>query len=475
MFRLPPWIVVTAVWAAIYLPALGGFEIKSEEGRRILPAVAMLESGNYVVPRIGSDTYFSKPPLVNWLIAASFKISGMRNEWTARLPSVLSILAVALAFITVGIAGLGRQGATAAALIWLTTIGIIEKGRLIEIEAVYVSLCTIALICWLSWWLSKRSPWLTWTIPWIWLGLGWLAKGPVHLIFFYAVVFAVLWQHRQLRSLLHPAHFVGIVLMLGLFAAWAVPFLQLGGQARALTKWSAQFTGRASAEFFSFGSFATTFLRAIGQFLPWVVFAPILRFSRFVEHEDKRVATALAWSVGVPVILVSLVPVSAPRYSLPAAAPFCWLMGLAFSRDAFIRLPRLVGAHRTLWNRLGQLLIVILAVGSLVVFSVRAPFAGARQRVKSVAAEINAKVPQSETLYAIDPKYQPFLFYVRARVQYVNGIEQVPVSANFLLVRPAREAEVAQSDQWAPRRPHLVSRVPDYRNETILLFKIDEG
>src|ERR1051326_6540835 len=118
MFRLPPWIVVTAVWAAIYLPALGGFEIKSEEGRRILPAVAMLESGNYIVPHIGSDTYFSKPPLVNWLIAASFKISGIRDEWTARLPSVLSVLAVALAFISVGTAGLGRQGATAAALIW---------------------------------------------------------------------------------------------------------------------------------------------------------------------------------------------------------------------------------------------------------------------------------------------------------------------------------------------------------------------
>src|SRR6185369_4958968 len=91
MSRLASWILVAGVWAAIYLPALGSFEIKGEEGRRILPAMAMLESGNYLVPQVGSDTYFSKPPLVNWLIAASFKIFGVRSEWTARLPSVLAV------------------------------------------------------------------------------------------------------------------------------------------------------------------------------------------------------------------------------------------------------------------------------------------------------------------------------------------------------------------------------------------------
>ncbi|PYI87251.1 MAG: hypothetical protein DMF03_13850, partial [Verrucomicrobia bacterium] len=38
--------VVLLVWAAIYLPALGSLEIKGEEGRRILPAITMLQSGN---------------------------------------------------------------------------------------------------------------------------------------------------------------------------------------------------------------------------------------------------------------------------------------------------------------------------------------------------------------------------------------------------------------------------------------------
>src|SRR2546422_9812523 len=232
--------VVVLVWAVIYLPALGSIAIKGEEGRRILPAIRMLDTGDYIVPQVGSSPYFRKPPLINWLVAASFKIFGVRNEWTARMPSAIAVLAVAIAFVTVARASLGPSGSTIAALIWLTNIGMIEKGRLIEIEALYVSLCGLAIIYWLSFWEQKKSAWLTWTVPWIFLALGWLAKGPVHLAFFYAVVLAVLWQNRSWRSLFHPAHFLGLTLMFGIFAAWAVPFAQATGNALALNKWSNQ-------------------------------------------------------------------------------------------------------------------------------------------------------------------------------------------------------------------------------------------
>src|SRR5437764_12501903 len=144
--RLRAVATVTLVWAVIYLPALGSIAIKGEEGRRILPAVRMLAMGNYIVQQVGSNPYYRKPPLVNWLVAASFRFFGVRNEWTARLPSALSVLAVAIAFVTVARASLGARGSIIAAMIWLTNIGIIEKGRLIEIEELYVSLCGLAII-----------------------------------------------------------------------------------------------------------------------------------------------------------------------------------------------------------------------------------------------------------------------------------------------------------------------------------------
>src|ERR1043166_8100116 len=152
MSRAASFCLVFACWAAIYLPGLGSLEIKGEEGRRILPAVTMVETGNYRVPQVGSEPYFRKPPLVNWLVAASFKLTGVRNEWTARLPSPPCVPFVALAFLTIARASLGAVGSLMAALIWLANVGMIEKGRLIEIEALYVSLFGLAFICWLSWW-----------------------------------------------------------------------------------------------------------------------------------------------------------------------------------------------------------------------------------------------------------------------------------------------------------------------------------
>src|ERR1043166_6013958 len=246
-------LIVLVVWAALYLPALGSLAIKGEEGRRILPGITMLQTGNFLVPQVGGETYFRKPPLINWLVAASFKIFGRQNEWTARAPSVFSVLLVAIAFVTVARSSLGPFGSLLGGLMWLINAGIIEKGRLVEIEALYVSLCALAIVFWLRWWQQKKSPWLIWTVPFIFLGLGWLAKGPVHLVFFYGVVIAVIWQERNWRALFHPAHFAGMAIMLGIFAAWAIPFMQATNEATATTKWSQQFTGRLRGSDFQFG------------------------------------------------------------------------------------------------------------------------------------------------------------------------------------------------------------------------------
>src|SRR5437667_4369548 len=110
--------IVILIWAALYLPALGSLAIKGEEGRRILPGITMLETGNYLVPQVGGETYFRKPPLINWIVAASFKIFRAQNEWTARLPSVIAVLLVALSFAAVAPPSLGPLGSTIAAVIW---------------------------------------------------------------------------------------------------------------------------------------------------------------------------------------------------------------------------------------------------------------------------------------------------------------------------------------------------------------------
>ncbi len=459
-------LLVIALWAAIYLPSLGLFEIRGEEGRRILPGIAMLESGNYLVPQVGGEDYFRKPPLINWAVAASFKLFGIRNEWTARAPSVAAILVVAIVFVTVARRALGASGSLMAALVWLTNVAMLQKGRLIEIEALYVSITALAVVLWLSWWEEKRSPWLTWIVPWIFLGLGWLTKGPTHLFFFYAVVLATLWQSdsapsasNRWRALWHPAHMVGILVMLGIFVAWAIPLLEVSRGHHVVDRWSTQFTGRVTGDFFTFGSWVTILPRALAYLLPWILFVPLIRPSNFQNPEKGKMARGLLWGVFVPLVLVSLIPGSAPRYSIPALAGFAWLLGMASAEDALIlpsslppALANLLGPVKLNWRRFAMIFAVVAALAGLVGYPIASILAKRHPRVRNIAAEIDRVIPAGATVYAVDPNYQPFFFYLRAPVEYVATVEQLPQETRYFLVRPPAVAQAREEQKWLPRR-----------------------
>jgi 4-amino-4-deoxy-L-arabinose transferase-like glycosyltransferase len=470
--RLRAVLVVLLVWAVIYLPALGSIAIKGEEGRRILPAIGMLKTGNYIVPEVGGNPYFRKPPLVNWLVAASFRIFGVRNEWTARLPSAVAVLAVAIAFVTAARASLGPRGSIIAALIWMTNIGMIEKGRLIEIEALYISLCGLAIIFWLSFLVQRKSPWLIWVPASIVLGLGLLAKGPTHLIFFYAIVFAVLWHMKEWRLLIHPAHFAALAIMLGIFAAWAIPFLHSTATQVAAVKWSNQFTGRLEGIDFKFSSWIRNIPRGLIYFLPWVLLLPFVRFSKFHDYAEQRLARALAWGIAVPFLAVNLVPGAVPRYSMPVIAPASWLLAMCYAGNALQwRRDRGMTDEQT-WAKIVALFVGIGLVIGAIGYPLTAVVLRNRQQVKKAAAEINSLVPPNQTLYAVDPEYQPVFFYVKAPLEYVSYIQELPADAHYFLVQSDKEAEATTTVRWASRRAHLRARLRDYRKRELLLFEV---
>ncbi len=494
--RFQALLIVLLVWAAIYLPALGSLEIKGEEGRRILPAVRMIETGDYIVPKVGSEPYLRKPPLINWLVAGSFKIFGQRNEWTARLPSVFCVLAVALVFITVARRSLGVTGSTVAALIWLASFGMIEKGRLIEIEALYVSLFAVAFVCWLSWWQEKQSPWLTWVAPWIFLGLGWLGKGPMHLFFFYAIVIAVLWRSRELRTIWNVPHLLGLVVMVSIFAAWAIPLVKVTGEAHVAQVWSRQFSGRLAGEGFNFGHWALNIPRSLGYFLPWIVFVPLLAGKSRPEESEQEVRSAhrfatanpscggpqayvpraLFWASLIPLVIVDLIPGSLPRYAMPLLAPFAWLLGSTLTAEK-VAWPRWLGGKTfSLKHRQRAIaLLTIVTCAAVCIYAVAiVPHLQARQKVKTIAARIEAVVPESERLYAVDPDYQPFLFYVRRPIVYVSRVVDLPGDASYFLVQPDNESSAETARQWQPALPRRVLSIQDYRGRKVSVFAVDK-
>ena len=454
---------VTLVWALIYLPRLGSLEFKSEEGRRVLPAVTMLETGNYIVPQIGSEPYLRKPPLVNWLVAGSFQIFGIRNEWAARLPSVLCVLFVAFAFLALASRPLGPNGSLAAAMFWLTNFGLLEKGRMIEIEAVYVSLSGLAFVVWLSWWNVPQRRWAAWVLAGLFLGLALLAKGPLALLFFYTVVIAVLWQAKELRQLWRGPHLAGLILMLAIFAAWAIPYFQMTHADHAAAVWARQFSGRLEGENFQFFAWLLNLPRGLAYLLPWVALFPFTRFEKLENAAERRFAGALSLGVGVPFFLVSLLPGALPRYNMPLLAPAIWLLALFVKEHARVWPKQLRRAIT--WT------IVAVTVAMLIYSVAIIPFLQRREKVRPIARKLEAAIPPNETLYAVDPDYQPYLFYLNRPIRYLSAVSDLPATANFVLVQPKDEklAEAIALEGARHLRPSLPLK--DYRGKRAVLLQ----
>lgn len=448
MSRLTAMLLVVVLWAAIYLPGLGATELRGEEGRRILPAVTMLDNGNWLVPYVGGKPFLRKPPLMNWVIAASFKVTGIRNEWAARLPSALAVLALGLTIA--GSSLLTPRIALSGALMAMTTFGLLAKARFAggEIEGVYAPLFGIAIVTWLAAWKRGASPWRVWLVPAVFLGLAALAKGPLHVLFFYGIVIAVLWAEKRMRALLHPAHFVGVALMCGLFAAWAVPYFQTEAASKASKVWKDQMANRVTENKMDWKSYATNVPRGLGDLLPWVLFAPAVVGALRRKETPPAVSAAApdtteAAAFSKPILIASaalylallLIPGILPRYVLPLATPFALVFAVALAPTRFAGWPLRI--------------CTALGVLSIIYAIVAVPRINARDDLRPLAQVVDAAVPPGATLTLYDPGYQAWIFYLRSRTAYAPYLEDVPKPAQAVLARGK------EGKKFAEKRPDL--------------------
>jgi 4-amino-4-deoxy-L-arabinose transferase-like glycosyltransferase len=131
-------------------------------------------------PRVGQP-YLYKPPLLFWLVAASYSLLGV-HEWSARLPIALAALATVGVTFWLGRRLIGQRAAWLGALMLLLTGGFVLAGRFLLMDSVLTLCTTIGL---LAAYLGAtrqtgRPGW--WLAAGVACGLGILAKGPVALV-----------------------------------------------------------------------------------------------------------------------------------------------------------------------------------------------------------------------------------------------------------------------------------------------------
>ncbi|MBI1764092.1 MAG: glycosyltransferase family 39 protein [Acidobacteria bacterium] len=188
----------------------------------------MVETGDWVTPRLNGIAYFEKPALRFWLVAVSYLIFGV-HDWAARLPLVLAAIALCWLVRRMGHWAVGdgaRDAGTLAGIVLATCLGLFLFTRILIPDVVLTLTTTLAmwaLLRALDW--DEAWPRLWATVLAISLGLGFMLKGLVAFVFPVGAGLLYLALNKRLfdwPTLKRLAPLSGILIILLICAPWVI-------------------------------------------------------------------------------------------------------------------------------------------------------------------------------------------------------------------------------------------------------------
>lgn len=182
----------------------------------------MLDSGDWVTARLDGVMYIEKAPLIYWMIAICYKVFGV-HDWSARIPVVLSSIALAWLTAAFGVWAFGRKAGFYAGLVISTCVGLFLFTR-IQIPDVMVALAMA-----LSMWAFLRAIEGEEPRPKFWayvfaatLGTSLLLKSLIGVVFPVAAALMYLAITRQLHLWRRLRPFTGLAIIIAIAAPWHV-------------------------------------------------------------------------------------------------------------------------------------------------------------------------------------------------------------------------------------------------------------
>ncbi len=108
------------------------------------PAREMLQTGDWIIPRMLGVPDTHKPPLTSWLLALTMRFLG-ESEWAVRLPSVLAALATAIWLAFLAARWFGDGVGCLTGLIHVTMYYVLQFGRQAESDIFLVLFVALAM------------------------------------------------------------------------------------------------------------------------------------------------------------------------------------------------------------------------------------------------------------------------------------------------------------------------------------------
>jgi len=192
-------VILIALAALLHVVTIGTGDLYSEtEGQYAGAAREMVASHNWLLPTNNGIPRLQKPPLLYWLIIASYKILGV-NEAAARLPIALAVIATVALIFLIGEKLSDYWRGFIAGLIYLSFCGTFLLARIVMPEPLVTAFMAGAMFCGISGYGRRRHRRLWFAGVWIFVALACLTKGVLGIVYPAVVLILLSIFYREAR------------------------------------------------------------------------------------------------------------------------------------------------------------------------------------------------------------------------------------------------------------------------------------
>ncbi len=323
-FQIPLWGVPLILFL-LYVCLFSGLGVLGlvgpDEPRYAAIARAMLETHDWITPRLWGTPWFEKPVLYYWTAGIAMRLFGV-SEFAARLPSALAALLAVGAIKWTALRTYGVGAAWYSLLMLTTSVAMIGFSRAASPDMLFAGLLTAAMAV-AAEMLLKPHPGPILRIAFgFFLGAAVLAKGPAAVIL--AGGATLLWaavsrQWRAAFRFLHP-------LVIAVFCATALPWYVLCALRNPdflrVFIWQHNFERYLTPVFEHRQPFYYYGYILLVAVMPWVIFPFVAVFGAINWIKSKLSPDSVdiffaCWAL-FPVLFFSLSQSKLPGYILPA-------------------------------------------------------------------------------------------------------------------------------------------------------------
>lgn len=483
--EIQAWLLVLLAALALYLPGIDR-PLRDAEAKYAQVPAEMVQSGDWLTPRLDGAVYYVKPPLAYWPTAALYAVFGV-SEAAARLTTVLSAL------LSAALAGLlarrlfGARAGVAALLLFLTTTEVYVYCLDAGPEFGLVASAIAAMLGFVRWRETGRlAPLCGFHAA---LGLGFLVKGLAGILIPLAATTLLLVAVREPRALLRLFHPAGLACLAAVALPWTLVMAARHPEffeAFVINEHFHRFAGsmRSNDALFPTGLWLVL---VTAEFFPWVLHLPgagleLARMVRFGAVARERALLLAIWAA-VPLLLYASSRSKVDFYGLEIYPPL--LVGLSAPLGDLLGEGRFASGRRWAWpwlgiGSVGGLSLVVLLVGwdsdALAALGIPSRPAAAvfltAALVFGLAAGALFRRDRPRAALACAIVVCAVLFQV-ARVSHEKSFEGTALAFARLYEPLAREGDVLVSDE-RPEFEHVAALL-FYTGRRALMLRDREG